>query len=291
MKTNPRLMAGVFMLVVGLGGCTPVQKQYRPLELKQAATIAPYAMMAANSYHRPCVYFPLKSLGWVQVDRAGNETAGPTYARDYSLGYDIYRNDRRREFAFVFRGTDSVLDFMWANLAPFVSPQYVFAHERFNEFLHNRRPPYDAYKLVVVGHSLGGGLALHESLSHENIEAYVFNTSPRIFRGSRRDYGPTKRIAVFQNGEILSMFRDRTSLWYLATKPSGAVYETNYDFGPEVDGKRGLAKQIALHDMFRLAETMRAAGSIENRSLAKAKMARRLDPACEDNTKKKGKKG
>lgn len=235
--------------------------------------------MAANSYHRKCEWFPLKSLGWVQLDRAGNETEEPTYAHRFSLGYDIYRNDRRHQYAYVYRGTDSVLDFLWANLAVFVSLEYKFAEDQFNEFMTNRPKQYRDYEVVIVGHSLGAGLALRQSLIGP-FDAFVFDPTPRLFRLSPPPYKPAKRIVVFQRDEILTILRARTSAWYDTTKSGGAVYRTDHTFGPHVDQKRGFGKQIALHDMFKLAENIRAEGARVNPRLTKAKLSPRPNAEC-----------
>jgi hypothetical protein len=273
----------VLLLLLAFSNCTTVNKQVRELKPRDAARFAPYAMMAANSYHHKCDWFPLQSLGWVQVDRAGKQTDNATYSHRFSLAYDIFRNDRRHEYVFVYRGTDSPLDFGWANLAPFVSAEYRLSEQHFDKFLNSIPPQFKHYKIVLAGHSLGAGLALHESI--RGFDAFVFDPSPRLFGPPSAQYRKGKRVVVFEKGEILSLLRDRTSLWYTAA--TGGVYQTEFNFGPEVNRKHGLAKRVALHDMFKLAENIRAEGAQVNPHLNEAKLSPRPGAECESASQKK----
>lgn len=272
----------LLLLLLAFSSCATVNKQVRELKPQDAARIAPYAMMAANSYHRKCDWFPLRTIGWVQVDLAGKPTDDPTYSHRFSLAYDIFRNDRQHEYVFVYRGTDSLLDFGWANLAP-VSAEYKLAEQHFDKFLNSLPPQFKQYKIVLAGHSLGAGLALHKSI--RGYDAFVFDPSPRLFGPSSSQYRKGRRVVVFQKGEILSLLRDRTSLWYTAA--TGGVYQTEYDFGPEVNRKHGLAKRVGLHDMFKLAENIRAEGAQVNPRLNDAKLSRRPGAECDSAIKKK----
>jgi hypothetical protein len=230
-------------------------------------------MMAANSYHHKCEWFPLANLGWVQLDLAGKPTDEPTYSHTLSLAYDVFRNDRRREYVFVYRGTDSYLDAIWSNLAPFVSPAYVFGDTHFDRFLETRQ--FTKYKIILAGHSLGAGLSLHKSI--RGYDAYLFDPSPRIFGPPASEYRPATRVVVFEKGEILTTLRDRTSLWYTAA--TGGVYQANFDF--HVNSKHGVAKAIALHSMFKLAEGIRARGAVVDPRLNLAKLTPRPGPGCD----------
>jgi hypothetical protein len=273
----------VLLSLLAFSNCTTVNKQVRELKPRDAARIAPYAMMTANSYHHKCDWFPLQPLGWVQVDLSGKQSDDPTYSHRFSLAYDIYRNDRQHEYVFVYRGTDSLLDFAWANLAPFVSLEYRLAERHFNKFLNSRPPQFKQYKIVLAGHSLGAGLALHESI--RGFDAFVFDPSPRLFGPSSSQYRKGKRVVVFQKGEILALLRARTSLWYAAA--TGGVYQTEFDFGPEVNRKQGISKRVGLHDMFKLAEHIRAEGAPVNSHLNEAKLSRRPEAECDSANNQK----
>jgi Lipase (class 3) len=211
---SPRSFALILLLGFGLSSCKTVEKDFKPLPSAKAAEIAPYAMMAANSYHGP-KWFPLQSLDWVQIDRAGIETNEATYSRRFSLAFDIFRNDPLHQYAFVYRGTDSVLDFPWANFAPVVSREYLAADWHFRKFVRSLPKPYRDYEVVLVGHSLGAGMALRESVLL-GFDAFVFDPSPRLFGPSIPRYKPANRVAVFEKGEILSLVRAKTTSWYKA---------------------------------------------------------------------------
>jgi len=257
------------VLLLAFSSCTTVKKDFKSLSDADAARIAPYAMMAANAYHGP-KWFPLKSLGWIQIDRAGNETGDPTYSHGFSLAFDVFRNDRLRQYAFVYRGTDSLLDFPWANLAPLVSKEYLAADWYFRNFLSSVRKPYQNYEIVLVGHSLGGGMALHESVLL-GFDAFVFDPSPRLFGPAISRYKPAKRVAVFEKGEILSILRSRSTSWY---KAMNTVYQTEFPF-PDAERKHGVAKSVSLHNMTQLAEGIRAKGAGENPKLEGAALRKR----------------
>jgi hypothetical protein len=266
-----RSFGSALVLLLAFSSCTTVKKDFKPLSDAEAARIAPYAMMAANSYHGT-ESFPLKSLGWIQIDRAGNETGEPTYSHGFSLAFDIFRNDRLRQYAFVYRGTDSLLDFPWANLAPLVSKEYLAADWYFRKFLSNRLKPYQNYEIVLVGHSLGGGMALRESVLL-GFDAFVFDPSPRLFGPPIPRYKPAKRVAVFEKGEILSIIRGPTTSWY---KAMNTVYQTEFPF-PDAERKHGVARWVSLHSMPQLAEGIRVKGVRENPTLEKAALRKRSE--------------
>jgi Alpha/beta hydrolase family len=222
-SSSPGLLA---ILLLGGTSCTTFERHFAELTPRDAARIAPYAMMAANAYHNPDKRFPIEDLGWVELNQAEISTRSdaPKYHR-FSLAYDVLRNDSRREYAFVFRGTDSYLDFLWANLAVGTSREYGFADREFRAFLQNRPRPYRDYKIVLIGHSLGGGMSLRESVVYGK-PAIVFNPSPRLFGPPAPEFKVARRDVVFETGEILAPLRARTSAWYLATKRGdGTVYE------------------------------------------------------------------
>jgi hypothetical protein len=59
--------ASAFVLFAGFGGWTTYHRQFAKMERRDAASIAPYAMMASNAYHRPCERFRVEKFGWVQA--------------------------------------------------------------------------------------------------------------------------------------------------------------------------------------------------------------------------------
>jgi len=170
-----------------------------------ASRVATYAMLSSNSYHKDDrVRFEVERLGWVQVDWEGNPTTEPTKKHPLSgLAYDIFEKQGTNKVVFAYRGTDSKADYLTANLAvPPFNFQYRQARKEFAKYLSE-----NAQKSVVVtGHSLGGGLALSVSV-HFGVTAIVFDPSPRIFDGIGDLHEPAERVIVYEDGEILQLFR------------------------------------------------------------------------------------
>ena len=187
---------------------------------KVAARIAPFAMMAENAYHRKKdrnshPRYPVEQLGWMQIKPDGSpaNTGKPSYSNFLGLAVDIYRHERDGRYAYVFRGTNAKWDYVTANFAAGPSSQYKSADKQFKEFLQLQAAG-DPKKVVAIGHSLGGGLAGHQSLVY-GVDAIMFNTSPRMFDGLGDEWydrkytkmpGPT-RLSVEQTGEILAAAR------------------------------------------------------------------------------------
>lgn len=122
------------------------------------------------------------------------------------FAYRIYeRNiDSQLETIVVFRGTDSFFTDNWhGNLLGRQNKTGLAIVKRLREKLGA-----DA-KITVTGHSLGGGIASHVSINMPNIDAYVFNTSPRFWKKNRKDdyKDDAKRISVVEFGDPLKVLR------------------------------------------------------------------------------------
>lgn len=93
----------------------------------------------------------------------------------------LFHNTKNDFYVLAFRGTDSLID-GWEDIKNFlgfggdlcVNTQYFIANEITNTILTDRK--IDTSRLVVVGHSLGGGLASFAALRH-GLQAYVYNTA------------------------------------------------------------------------------------------------------------------
>ncbi len=170
-----------------------------------AGRVATFAMLSSNSYHKDDrVRFEVERLGWIQVDWDGNPTNEPTKKHPLSgLAYDIFEKQGSNEVVFAFRGTDSKTDYLTANLAvPPFNFQYRQARKEFGRYLSQ----HSHKNAVVTGHSLGGGLALSVSV-HHGVAAITFDPSPRIFDGIGDLHEPAERVIVYEDGEILQVFR------------------------------------------------------------------------------------
>jgi hypothetical protein len=224
----------VLLAVSLLSACAAKQNSATPIDAKPAAVTSEvaskyvlYAMLSANSYHkRDRIHFPVEMLGWEQVDddKELTPTTKPAYSNGFTgLAYDVYRNTDNRVIV-AYRGTDSKWDYAMSNVALGVSIPYKSAKKKLTELidLHPDK------KVAVTGHSLGGGLALSMS-THQGVEAYTFDASPRVFDGLGDHQKPATRVLVFQDGEILEKFRDK---WWKMKEvlKDPDVYAADYEF-------------------------------------------------------------
>lgn len=166
----------------------------------EAARLAIYAMLANNCYHattkRP---FDVKTAGWHHVDLKGSATTTPTKTFGSGFACDLFHHNDGEQAVLAFRGTDSKKDWWLANLGLLVSVPYKQATklvENYRKVLFPRR------RLTLVGHSLGGGMALGTS-ARLGLPAFTFNPSPRVFDGLGDKHQPAPRVAVYQEGDIL----------------------------------------------------------------------------------------
>jgi putative lipase involved disintegration of autophagic bodies len=224
-----------------------------------AERYAIYAMMSSNSYHkddRP--RFPLEEIGWKQIARDGKETTEPSYSFWLTgLSFDIYKKNSVNEYVFVYRGTDSKIDYLTASIPItfFMSPQYKSANKKFRQFIASI--PKDS-KVTVTGHSLGGGLALSASVRYGQ-DAVVFDSSPRIFDGLGDEHLPAKRTAIYQTGEVLEKFRKMSTKYPDVVGPEN-TYISNFDFG-----------DVSPHSSYALATNLLAFGATFSPELQKIK--------------------
>jgi|GEM_PF-847465 len=200
-----------------------------------AGKYAIYAMMASNSYHKKDrVKFPVELLGWIQVDENGKQTTKPTKKHPLSgLAYDIYEKQGTDEIVFAIRGTDSKLDYPVSNFAfPPFNIQYKQMNEEFGEYIRN----HPNKKVVVTGHSLGGGLSLSVSV-HHGVDAITFDPSPRVFDGLGDIHRKAIRVAIYEDGEVLENLRNHWSKFHEVVS-NDQIYQCSFDFG-KVSKHRG----------------------------------------------------
>ncbi len=211
------------------------------LDSKAAEKYALYAMMASNSYLKEGrTYFPVEDLGWIRVDLDGNPTSNNSYSPSWfgrlfsNLQYDIWVNKQSNMAVISFKGTDEKIDWVDGNLAIVVSIPYKSAKKHVKDYIKE----HPGQQVVLTGHSLGGGLALSVSL-WEGIDAYVFNTSPRVFDGLENHASPAARKAIYQEGDILQKIRG-VSPKFLDTIPEKDVIKTNFKYGNESNHRADL---------------------------------------------------
>lgn len=195
-----------------------------------AGTNAIYAMMACNCYHETGkLQFPIEILNWQLVDRDGEPTDKPSKDGFITgFAYDIFENQTSNNSVIAFRGTDSKKDWFLSNIAVPFSIPYKSAIKAVRKYLEKN----PSRNLTVVGHSLGGGLALGASV-HQGVPAITFDPSPRIFDGLGDYHFPARRLIIFQHGEVLEKLRSKLIDKAYDVVDLGNVYEAKYDFGPD----------------------------------------------------------
>jgi pimeloyl-ACP methyl ester carboxylesterase len=196
-----------------------------------------FAMMASNVYRdvkgNPAFRIP----GWegtLQLTRQSNS----------GLMFDHYERirDGRKEVVIAVRGTDGPDLRDWANnLSVYFEPdQYRQVREYMAGLVAD--PANKAAKITVVGHSLGGGIALNMSYLYPNVAAVAFDSSPRGIYSA--DHGiKNSRIVIYEDGEFLSLAR---RVWHRRL-PDIKEYRLNLmRYSP-------LAAPLGNHNMYQLA--------------------------------------
>ena len=173
----PMLLRSLFFFVVAsfglelsasIRGCDPQYLRQAYSEAHQFAAIegAPYALLANNAYATAGTRFQLPA-GWQSL-KQGNEH------RQIGLQYELFgwqESGQTQRLTLAFRGTDELIDW-WHGAITGTQYQQALA------ITAGIRKQYPGLPLVVTGHSLGGGLALHVSMLMEQVSAYAFNPSP-----------------------------------------------------------------------------------------------------------------
>lgn len=173
----------------------------------------PYAAMAANSYF-DAVDLPFKLSDWQRVeDYRGNQDD----SAESEFYASLYKHTTKSEIALVFRGTDHPNEWFGVNFAVAwwnnskAPAQYALARALAAKI----QSEYPTYKMTLVGHSLGGGLAHHAAYFTPKTNVIVFNTSPRSWETAslkhlhHRGLAPEKPpedIHIYESGEALTMF-------------------------------------------------------------------------------------
>ena len=123
----------------------------------------------------------------------------------YSDTIDFYAElfIKRKDSTYVlaFRGTDSMEDFKTGN-NPFSQKQNELGLKVFDSV---RNKYGENIKIIITGHSLGGGIAIHVSLNRANLTAFSFNGSA-IFR-ERDVVFVNSRYSIVEYGEVLKAIR------------------------------------------------------------------------------------
>lgn len=212
------------------------------LNSKLAERYALYAMMASNAYldKNDRTYFPIENLGWSRVDLEGKPTKSNSYTPTWigkifsNLQFDIWEHDEKPLTVISFKGTDEKVDWAVANFWIGVSIPYKSAKKHVKKYIEKN----SERKIVLTGHSLGGGIALSVSI-WEGTDAFVFNTSPRLYDGRKNVNVPAIRKAIYQRGDILQKIRSRYPK-FLEKIPTKDIIKTSFNYDGESNHRADL---------------------------------------------------
>lgn len=151
-----------------------------------------YAIMSSNAYERE-----------LQIDIPDWERIKRVIVRKHGFSADIYVSTDDTKVAIAFRGTDNLKDWSYGNLDTDPHGQYADADTLFQDVLTEHK----GKEIIVTGHSLGGGLAMHISLLNANVDAIAFHPSPRVFVNKQYDKYDNDITIIYEAGEVLTLTR------------------------------------------------------------------------------------
>lgn len=243
-------MINLLLMVLILSSCKTVSEEafttaaledHQNLTPTSAIKYSRYALMASNSYHNKKNLFPFDQSRY-KIEPINDWLS--------DLQYDILEIENSDEIVIAYRGTNSFWDYYTTNLS-LVSLQAELAHYHLKKLITKYKDQNKT--IVLVGHSLGGGLAIGLSL-REGVKAVAFNPSPRLFDAFGLppwNYNkPAERIIIYQEGEILDTLRKLSIIdnaRELVKKEN--IYKTRFKFEKCTDF-------ICNHEIYSLAKNI-----------------------------------
>jgi hypothetical protein len=232
-----------FVLLFGVGGCSVMsnftgnKKSELTFELKPVSRWSDqhrilaqeaylYAQMAANSYGQvgdsygaDTQQFKLPD-NYKKVKHYPNDDIGFAYSV-----VDKYQGVELVETILVFRGTEGFFnyeDWVFGNIA---LPQTKKALKIYDDLKGSRKKNDNTHvPIVLVGHSLGGALAIHVAVNrNDNLKYYVFNTSPRF-----DNMGIQQGTDLVKSRHSIVMLGDPLKIFRMPGKEADQTY-TSYD--------------------------------------------------------------
>jgi pimeloyl-ACP methyl ester carboxylesterase len=200
-----------------------------------------HAAMANNVYKTPSTKPTFAIPGWNLTSRLASESG---------LDLDVYLDGNdwasSKKAVVVYRGTDfySLKDWK-TNFAVSEPLQFRQAFDH----LHEIRKSHPSIPIVVVGHSLGGAIALNMAGRFQNVEAVAFNPSPRAFFETDRYSKSNKKTILYERGEVLDVLFGP----YLRMRLDGPIELGNYNL---LDYKLKAVPPIQEHGIYEMARAL-----------------------------------
>ncbi|EAW30189.1 hypothetical protein GP2143_01560 [marine gamma proteobacterium HTCC2143] len=152
-----------------------------------------YSQMAENTYKPHSTFsLPKNIMNTLNKDNDGYGFAYSTFNR--------YKGSELVEIVLSFRGTDQFWDWPIGNVLALQNNRGLAVYRELRDATPNDIP------ITVIGHSLGGAIALHVSLREENVQTFVFNTSSRFTRGNAAENDRHSYSEYAEANKILRTF-------------------------------------------------------------------------------------
>lgn len=183
------------LVVATLSGCAHGGLMPTSEHRSFASAAFEYALLAHNSYgdRSSWVNLPPDVALVVECDND-----------DIGLAYSIFERTSSGvpEQVFTFRGTegfgaDRKKDWKYGNLS--------YAQQRRSEpIIAGFSTSHPSSDIVFVGHSLGGALAIHNSMRVQGKRVYASNSSPRFYAPPEYEPegNPSQRLSIVEKGEV-----------------------------------------------------------------------------------------
>lgn len=149
-----------------------------------------FAIMSSNAYDKD---LQIDLPGWKRTKRVISK---------HGFSADIYTSEDDKRVVIAFRGTENnnIKDWKYGNLDTNLDGQYGDADNLFKAILSE----HPEKTIMTTGHSLGGGLAIHISVLNKDVDAVVFNPSPRLFVKDNYNKYDNEVTIINETGEILA---------------------------------------------------------------------------------------
>jgi len=171
-------------------------ESYPDSKLENISTNYIYALIASNTYRTNMEFLIISS------DENSNFDYKKHYRSKYGFAADLYESSN--EIVISYRGTDDAADTLYINnfTDNIVPAQYLSANKLAEDIISKNSTNK---KITVVGHSMGGGLALQTAIKH-GLHAVVFNSSFKVWLSPEDDISNASWVEINDKHDMTSMY-------------------------------------------------------------------------------------